>query len=801
MPTLATDSADSLTRELGGLPVEVTSFVGRREAAAGVKHALARSRLVTLTGVGGVGKSRLALRVGRTLRRAFTDGVCWVDLAKLQNPGMVDRAVAAALGLRDQSARTYETVLAHYLADKTILVILDNCEHVLGPSANLCATLLSTAPGLRVLATSREPLGIEGEHIWPVAPLSLSEVAESARVFDKPTRSEHGSSALSGADRSVVSTYSEAVQLFEDRTRSVLPGFVVDRTSERVVSRLCQRLDGVPLAIELAAVRMRVLAPEQILARLEDRFRLLTGGSRAALPRHQTLRATVDWSFDLCSESARELWARCSVFVGGFDLAAAEAVCADDQRSAAEVLDGIAGLVDKSIVIRDQRGTLARYRMLDTIRHYGLERLAERGERAALLRRHRDYFLRLAEASDAESCGSGQLEWLQRLRWERANFWQALDYCCSTQGEGRTGLRMGAALWFYWVGCGFVRDGGYWLDRILALDASPTKERARALWRAGWIGYLQGDNEASLAHLEESLSLSRALGDETETTYAMQFLGEAETFDNNVVRGEVLLDEALDRQRSSDRWTAPGLLVFAQRAWVAAHVDIEYAVALLSEGRAICAASDERWTRSWIDWHLGAILWIGGRHQESGVHLRKSLRTKREFEDPLGFPFVIELLALVSSSEGDAERAGVLFGAAEKMWQLIGRPLAGIKVLLAGSETCRTRSRNALGDQAFEAAIQKGRSMSQKDAIAYALGEKATPTATEPTGAPPPQAGLTKREQEVADLIARGQSNKEIANTLVISQRTAETHVENILMKLGLRSRTQVVTWLTRRHR
>jgi DNA-binding CsgD family transcriptional regulator len=574
---------------------------------------------------------------------------------------------------------------------------------------------------------------------------------------------------------------------------------VVDRANEAVISRLCQRLDGVPLAIELAAVRMRVLSADQILARLENRFRLLTAGNRAALPRHQTLRATVDWSFDLCSAPARELWARCSVFVGGFDLAAAEAVCVDDRRSPDEVLDGLTGLVDKSIVNREQVGTSVRYRMLETIRHYGLERLAERGEQAALRRRHRDYYLQLAENSDAASCGARQVEWMTRLRLERANFWEALNYCCTTPGEARTGLRLGTALWFYWVGCGFVRDGGYWLSRTLGVATKPTMERARALWLNGWIGYLQGDNDASLAHLNESLSLARRLGDEVETTYAMQFLGEAETFANNVLRGEALLDEALDRRRASDYWTAPGLLVYAQRAWAAVHGDVDYAVSLLNEGRGISTALGDRWTRSWIDWHLGAICWVADNPQESAVHLRESLRTKRELSDQLGFPFVVELLAFLATSEHDAERAGVLFGVADKMWQIIGRPLAGIKILLASSEECRARSREALGEQAFEAAIEWGRSRSLEDALAYALGEKATPPAAVREPAVPEAMGvLTKREQQVASLVARGLSNKEIAADLVISQRTAEAHVENILMKLGYTSRTQVVTWLTR---
>src|SRR4030088_89150 len=331
-------------RGLGSLPAEVTSFVGRREAMAEVKRALSTSRLVTLTGVGGTGKSRLALHVAREVRRAFADGVCLVELAKCQDPSLLGDTVAAALGLSDLSNRDPVTVLVCYLADKHCLLVLDNCEHMLAGCAHLVAELLPAAPGLRVLATSREPLGIIAEHVWPVPPEASSPGAGWGQRY-------------------------EALALFGQRAAAVVPGFALNEGNVVAVARLCQRLDGLPLGIELAAVRLRVLSVEDILARLEDRFRLLTTGNRAAPARHQTLRAAVEWSFELCTNLERTLWARLSVFAGEFDLAAAEEVCAGEGVLAEDVFTGVAGLVEKSLLTKREGAPVARYEMLQTIRH------------------------------------------------------------------------------------------------------------------------------------------------------------------------------------------------------------------------------------------------------------------------------------------------------------------------------------------------------------------------------------------------------------------------------------------------
>jgi predicted ATPase/DNA-binding CsgD family transcriptional regulator len=739
----------------GRLPEDVTSFVGRQRATTQVRHLLSESRLVTLTGVGGVGKSRLAIHVGRQLRRAFPDSVWLVELAKLEDPALVASAVAAALGVSDSSPREPVDALLDYFADKRLLLILDNCEHLLTACARLVATLLPAAPGLRILATSRTPLGIDGEHIWQVPPLSVPEP---------------------GAEEEET----EALTLFEERAA---PGFTMSSANRRAVARLCRRLDGLPLAIELAAaVWLRTLSVDQILRRLRDRLGM-PEAQDTALARHRTLRATVEWSFELCSEPEQRLWARLSVFSGEFDLDAADAVCGDD------VLTGIAGLVDKSILVRGEDGGRARYRMLDTIRSYGAERLATTGEHEPLRRRHRDYYLHLAERADAESCGPSLPEWTARLRAERPNLWAALDYCLTMPGEARTGMRMGAALWPYWVACGFVRDGRYWLDRALALDTEPGPERARALWVDGWIAYLQADKGACLLLLEESRDLSRRLGDERDETYALQHLGMA-----LLARGAdgiPMVDEALARHRES-AWTTPSLLIFVQRAGAAIVAgDLDLAFALQYEGVAVCDSLGEMHARSWLDWNVGVTWWLAGKLDNARVHLRESMRRMAEVGDQLGFSFCVEVLAWVAVAAGAAQRAAVLFGAADRGWALVSVPLFGFSNLLEWQEECRLRCRRELGERAFGLAHQKGRRLSREQVTAVALGGPLEPGTT-----PAAERVLTAREAEIAAMIAQGMSNRDIASALVIGQRTVEGHVEHMLRKLGFVSRAQIAVWI-----
>jgi non-specific serine/threonine protein kinase len=771
---------------MGGLPREVTGFVGRRQETAQVKRLLSKARLVTLTGAAGVGKSRLALRVGDAVRRAFADGVWLVEFAELGDASLVGSAVAAELELPNTSAQEPESALEAHLADKRLLLVLDNCEHLLGTCGGLVASLLPRAPGLRVLATSREPLGIPGEHVWPVRPLSVPSDAE----------------ALSGGS---AQRY-EALALFEERANAVVPGFELGPDNNVTVAQLCRRLDGLPLAIELAAARLRALSVEQMLATLEDRYELSTA-HRAASPRHQTLRAAVEWSFDLCSELERILWARLSVFAGGFDLEAAESVGAGDGLAAEDVFEGVVGLLDKSVLTREEGEGRARYRMLNTIRHFGREQRARRGEESVLRKRHRDYYLRLAERAEADWFGPHQPEWLDRFHVDHADVWAALDFSLAEPGEVRGGLRMTSVLWWYWIGRA-IRDGRQWLGRALALDTESSHERAKALWVDGWVAVAQGDTPHAVPMLDECVAVARLLG-AGALTFDRTLAGMTKPDHGLLPDAVPLLEQAVADYRATGVSNPLAALALCNLPTVANLLgDPEHAAELCEEWSAICEAQGERWTRSWALWVLAVARWRQGDVRQAGEHAKESLKLKRVLDDKLGLPCCIGLLGAFAMADGETTRAAFLFGMSEKMWEPIGEPIFGWGTFRDWSEQWKARAREILGQQAFGAACERGRQLTVEAALADALGERAEPppgTRPQPSLPQLSQPGpslpqLTRREREVAELVAQGESNKEIAASLTVSQRTAETHVEHILSKLGFASRTQIAAWYIRAH-
>ncbi|MEV0055254.1 LuxR C-terminal-related transcriptional regulator [Saccharopolyspora shandongensis] len=754
----------------------MTSFVGRRHEIAQVRAMLMSSRLTTLTGVGGVGKSRLALRVARGVHRAFRDGVWLVELAKLQSPSLLATAVAVALGLREQSTRGPEIVLTDYLSDKQLLLVLDNCEHVVDECAELVSTLLREAPGLRILATSREPLHVAGEHVWSVPPMSLDvdETLESHASGESP---------------------SEALLLFEQRAEAVLPGFALGPDNLETVARLCRRLEGLPLAIELAAVRMRALPVEQILLRLDDRFRLLTGGSRTQLPHHRTLRATLDWSFGLCTEQLQTLWQRMSVFVGSFSLDAAEAVCADDDLPRQEIFECVAGLVDQSLLTRDEAGSPVRYGLLETVRQYGQQRLRESSGEAVLRLRHRDYYLRLAEDAEADWFGPRQLDWLTRLRAEHSNLRAALEFCVTEPGQARVGQRLASALWIYWIACGLLTEGRHWLDRALALDQEPSAERTKALWVSGYIATRQGDNSAALAMLEECQELARRLDDRSALARGLQMNGLAELMHGDHARGVELLEEALARHRAAGEPDVNlATTVFYLALAVCTRGDLDRAVALCEECRQMCESCGERWSLSRTLWILSLARWARGERQLAIENVRESLRIERVLRDPISIALCVEILGWIAAAEDGPKRAAKLFGASRKLFEPLSEFLFGFGYYLSWHGEAEARSREVLGDEAFDDAYEAGRSMPLDTAIAYALSESAK---AETAVAPSLSSPLTRREREVAALVAKGLSNKEIASRLFIAKRTVEAHVEHVFIKLGFNSRAQLATWMT----
>ena len=463
-------------RQPGNLPVGVTRFVGRRRELAEVRQLLVQTRLVTLTGVGGVGKTRLAVEAAGQVRHAFPDGMWMADLSAVADPSQVPQAVVNALGIIDQSTRPAAEKITGHLADAVALIVLDNCEHLADACAALVSRLLSQTRSVRVLATSRRPLGITGEHLLTVPPLKVP----GPEVATQPV------AALSQYD---------AVTMLADRTAALRPGFAVTEENAAAAVRVCAQLDGLPLAIELAASRLRSLSLEQLADRLEHRFTVLNRGSPAAQPRQQTLHAVFDWSYSLCSAAERLLWARLSVFSGTFDLDAAEAVCEGPGLPASAILDELDRLVAQSIVLAELRGSRMRFRLLETIRQYGRERLAEAGEEEALRLRHRDFYLALAQRLAGQWYGPRQEEGLARLRDDHANLQVALEFSAADSADPRVALDFTVALRNHWYADGYLAEGRRWLDRALAISGQDAGvARVHALWAAAWVCLLQGDD-------------------------------------------------------------------------------------------------------------------------------------------------------------------------------------------------------------------------------------------------------------------------------------------------------------------
>ncbi|MPY78855.1 MAG: LuxR family transcriptional regulator [Actinophytocola sp.] len=767
-------SASKSASRAGNLPAELTSFIGRRHEIAEIKRLLSASRLVTLTGVGGAGKTRLSLRAAGDLQRAFSDGVWLVELAALEDQALLSQTIASTLGLHDRTARWPVPALAEYLSDKRLLLVLDNCEHLRNACAVLVDTVLHSAPGVHVLATSRQALGLTGEHIFQVPTMSMPE----------PER-------LPPPD--ALGQY-EAVNLFVDRATAVRPDFELTAGNADTVVRICQRLDGIPLAIELTAVRLRALDLADIFDRLEDRFRLLTAGSPGVLPRHQTLRALIDWSNALCSEPESALWARLSVFSGGFDLAAAEAVCSDDTIPEADVVALLAALVDKSIVIADHQDGRLRYRLLETIRQYGLERLANDGDETAVRKRHRDYFVHLVERALTEWLSPDQEAWLTTLLREHNNLRTAFELCLAEPDPADTGTQMAGALWFFWIATGLTNEGRRWLERSLESNQRPSHARARALWVCGYLCTIQEDLAAARPMIAECRSHAEQLDDVNAAAWAVQLTGMIAMSDGDLAGARGTLSESLDQHRAIGGQM--GILDTSFYLIVATALvgDLDRAVEVAEDAIALCDSLGERWLKSYMLWDLSLVAWQQSDYSRATASAMDGLRLAREFNEQWVIAFCFEILAWAAHGERAPVRAARLLGAADRLWRRIGAPLFGMRHLVTFHEQQQDQVRQALGGRRFDAELRDGTLMTTDDAIVLALNEREA--VSEPTGSVRADATLTRREREVASLIADGLSNKEIATKLVIARRTAEAHVEHILGKLGFSSRSQVAAWV-----
>ncbi|WP_250305815.1 LuxR C-terminal-related transcriptional regulator [Streptomyces sp. A 4/2] len=750
------------SRRTGELPVEVTGFVGRTAELAQVRELLVRARLVTLVGPGGVGKSRLAMRAAFTLKGEYADGVVLAELSSLHDPELLPQALASALGMAEQSGRILLDVLMEHLQDRRLLLVLDTCEHHLDACAFLADLLLREAPGVTVFATSRQPLDVPGEHTLPVQPLG----------------------------------YDDATTLFEQRAAAVVPGFRVTAANRHHVLALCRRLDGIPLAIELATVRLRAIPLDQLTARLEHRFRVLTGGRRsAALPRHQTLRTAIDWSHDLCSAEERLLWARLSVFAGPFDLTAVEEVCSGEGLPRDEILEHLIGLVDKSVVLRDSADG-SRYRLLDTIREYGADHCGTLGgdEQERCRQRHRDHYLARVQHFYQTVLTSEQVPLYWQLYRDLADLRSALDYSLARPDGVRPGLEMAARLWPFWVTAGLSKEGRYWLGRGIDADPSPCRERALAmLWRS-LLALVQGDLEPALEGFEEARQVAVEAGSDLELALATGYVGGVRWLLGDPESGQQLMDDALARQhRLNDRL---GLVVFhyqkgymhaVLRDSVSAVEECERALVLLGDESGECIIKGQ------ILVVEAMAAWARGEPVECVSLARSGLRSSREVSEMFGAANSLELLAWGAAELGSSSRAAWLLGAAGALWRKVGSPMVGAAVYLDDHTRVECAVRSALGDGEFAALFAQGAELPLDRAVELALADADTPTPalTGPADSTPGDV-LTRRERQVAALVSQGLTNREISERLVISKRTADAHVEHILAKLGFSSRAQI---------
>jgi non-specific serine/threonine protein kinase len=767
----------SIKRIEGNLPADVTSFIGRRREIAVIREQLSTSRLVTLTGVGGVGKTRMAMRVAAESQRAFADGAWFVELAALQDATLLAETVATSLGMESQTTRAPLSQLRHQLADKQMLIVLDNCEHISDACAALVDELLRGAPMVRFLVTSRHSLGVLGEQIFTVPPLSTPRSgarlhASSLREFD-------------------------SVALLCARASNSVSGFDITEDNNDLVARLCDRLDGIPLAIELAAARLRTLPVGEVLHRLDRRFQLLNAGNSSALPRHQTLAALIDWSYALCSVKEQALWGRLSVFAGSFDLTAAEAVCADDRLAAEEIVDLVDGLVRKSILIVERSGEQVRYRLLETLREYGRDRLAETAEATRMQLAHSTYFQRLAEESFEEWCSPRQAVWLARLGAEHANLRSAFDRCIEL-GRIEEACRFAAALQWFWIAGGSLGEGRLWLGEALAAahDKPLPHARANAMWVDAYVALLRGEWADALSRLDEADRIASEIDDPALPGYISQLRGMAALFVGDLAEARTRYEHGLaSHEERGDNTAALGMLF--QLAVVCLFTgDQDRATSLCERSLQLSARYGERWATSYASWALGVIKWSQGDHTGAADLAREGLRVTLEFGDRLGAVHMIELLSWINASERRYAESARLLGAARAIWDTLGTSMQAFGTYLHNCETdTEARLRAALGAPEADALIAEG-SLLSIDQVSAALIGNAEPQSS---SARMPKSPLSAREMEVARLVARGLTNREIAAELVLSSRTIDSHVQHILTKLDFNSRSQIAGWVASR--
>jgi predicted ATPase/DNA-binding CsgD family transcriptional regulator len=756
------------TRRPGNLPAEATSFIGRRRELNEVRKKVSEARLVSLVGPGGVGKTRLAIRVATELVRRFPDGAWLVELAEIRHSAMVGNAFLATLDLRDLASGEPLAILLSHLKDKKLLLVVDNCEHLVEAAAKVVNEVIRTAPGVRVIVTSREPLSVPGEHVVAVPPLEMP--------------SAHSAEPLAQLRQN------EAVMLFTARASAASGRFELTASNRVAVADLCRRLDGLPLAIELAAVRTRVLNPQQILERLSDRFGLLTGGSRAALPRHQTLRTTIDWSHDLLSTAERTLLRRLCVFAGQFTLDDVEGVCAFDEAHRTQALDLLASLVDKSLVMKEDARGVACYRLHETMSEFGLLKLREAGEESVVAERCTDYFALRCERSGTEA-RYGLIKWLEWMDLEVDNIRSVLRRSLD-RGDIARGSDVAASLGWYWMTRG-TSEGVRWLDELLASGRGSPAVGARTYFMRGFLAVLQSDPTAARPTLGRAIAVARDEGQLAQLSHSLSMASVAENMAGDRAAAMRLLDEAQAITPALDDLLATLSLLQARALNGLFGGDFETVRSASTEGARISREAGDLYGLEMMLNNLGYAALLAGDLDRAKTVFAEALRIAQQIDDRVAQYSLLDSLGCIAAGSGRARLAAQLLGAADTVRSGAGASLIAILApLVAQAEKTALVT---LGASRFEAEFKVGQRMSRVAAIGMGLGEpaQAIAAASDAAGVGP----LGKRQAEVARLVADGLNNKQIGARLFISERTVDGHIRNILDKLGFNSRAQIAAW------
>jgi non-specific serine/threonine protein kinase len=691
--------APSLPSPPHNLSEQLTAFIGREQEMRDVEQLLSKSRLLTLTGSGGCGKTRLALETARHLLPAYRDGVWWVELSPVAEPSVVPQAVALALRLAEVPGRTLTETLVGHLREKHVLLLLDNCEHLIGACAQLAETLLKACSNLRILTTSREALGLAGETVRRIPSLSSPDPLQQAT-----------------ADR--LMQY-EAVRLFIERAISVQSDFALSDQNGPAVAQICQRLDGIPLAIELAAARVKALSVEQLAARLDDCFRLLTVGSRTALPRHQTLRATIDWSYSLLAEPERLALARLSVFAGGWTLEAAEAVCSGDGLDKSDILDLLSSLVSKSLVLYKEQAGNARYRLLETMRQYARNRLSD-ADHARVRDRHLEFFLDLAEQAEPQLIGPDQIVWLERLDREHGNMRTALEWS-RRDGRAEAGLRLASALWRFWAIRSHFTEGRTWLERDLPeRDRVAPRVQAKAFAGAGILAFFHGDFARAAQRFEAGLALSRQINHCWVAAFSLNYLSVLALYRDDhaeaIARAEESRALAL---KEGDRWNA-AIAIHSLALVAYARGDYEKSKALNDETLTLMQqVGDRALTYPLVG--LGHLAQREGDYSRAVALYREAMNNSRQLGNMRFIALCLDGIAGAYVAQGEAARAARLLGAAEAIREMINTPIP--RTWRADQERDKAAALAALSKADFSLAWAEGRAMTPEQSMAYALAD------------------------------------------------------------------------------